>query len=255
VSALGDEDVRRLDVAMNDSFGMSGVERVGNLNRQIEQNIGLDGFSGDAMLQRHAVQKLHHKLPFFIGVVSQSPPEMRIYSAELLPLLFSEKGPPKRLSLVPVSESEFDPDLYCDGVDGAFRLRCPLVVTLSIIDDRPTLEAKVAVLLSICTRTLSNIAARVSEEHIYNDGRGHYRIIAGPGSNRFFRDNFLKRFGEVLYNLLWIFDSRPGSFSIAEFQVFESLLRGLETVYGGPLPNYVSAPYGALKAKLKTSGM
>src|SRR5271157_1110959 len=38
---------------------MSGVECVGNLDRQTEQNICLDGLSGDAILQRHALQKLH----------------------------------------------------------------------------------------------------------------------------------------------------------------------------------------------------
>jgi hypothetical protein len=59
VSALGDEDVRRLDVAVDDTSSVSGVERVGDLGGQTQQDIGLDGFSGDAMLQRHAVQKLH----------------------------------------------------------------------------------------------------------------------------------------------------------------------------------------------------
>ena len=34
------------------------------------------------------------ELPFFIGVVRQSPPEMSIYSAELLPVLFSESLQP-----------------------------------------------------------------------------------------------------------------------------------------------------------------
>ena len=32
VSALGDEDVRRLDVAMNDAFGVRRVQRIGNLD-------------------------------------------------------------------------------------------------------------------------------------------------------------------------------------------------------------------------------
>ena len=37
VSALGDEDVGRLDVAVDDAFGVGGVERVGNLDGQSEQ--------------------------------------------------------------------------------------------------------------------------------------------------------------------------------------------------------------------------
>jgi hypothetical protein len=44
---------------MNDPFSVRGIERVGNLNRQTEQGIWLDRFSGDAVLQRQAVQKFH----------------------------------------------------------------------------------------------------------------------------------------------------------------------------------------------------
>ena len=57
--ALGDKDVARLDVAVNDPFGMRGIQCIGNLNSQSEQDFGLDGPSRDAMLQGHAVQKLH----------------------------------------------------------------------------------------------------------------------------------------------------------------------------------------------------
>ena len=59
MSALGDKDIGRLDVPVDDASSVSGVECVGDVNRQTEQNIGVDGFSGDAILQRHPVQKLH----------------------------------------------------------------------------------------------------------------------------------------------------------------------------------------------------
>ncbi len=36
MSALGDEDVGGLDVAVKDPSGVSGVQRVGDLNRQAE---------------------------------------------------------------------------------------------------------------------------------------------------------------------------------------------------------------------------
>src|ERR1017187_849204 len=38
---------------------MRSVQRVGNLNRQANQNFRLNWFSVNAMLQRHAVQKFH----------------------------------------------------------------------------------------------------------------------------------------------------------------------------------------------------
>src|SRR5713101_4368211 len=46
---------------MDYAFRVGGIKRVGNLNRQTEQNIGLYGFAGDTMLQRHPVEKLHDK--------------------------------------------------------------------------------------------------------------------------------------------------------------------------------------------------
>ena len=59
VPTFGHEDVRGFDVAVDDASSVSGVEGVGDVNRQTEQNIGVDGLSGDAILQRHPVQKLH----------------------------------------------------------------------------------------------------------------------------------------------------------------------------------------------------
>ena len=59
VAALGDENVRGLDVAVDDPLRMGRVERIGDLNRQTKQNISVDGLAGDEMLQRHPVEKLH----------------------------------------------------------------------------------------------------------------------------------------------------------------------------------------------------
>ena len=59
VSALGDKDIRGLDVAVDNTLRVRGIERVGNLDGQTEQNIGFHGPAGDAMLQRYAVEKLH----------------------------------------------------------------------------------------------------------------------------------------------------------------------------------------------------
>ena len=41
VPSLSDENVRGLDVAMNDAFGVGGIQSVGNLDRQTEQNIAI----------------------------------------------------------------------------------------------------------------------------------------------------------------------------------------------------------------------
>jgi hypothetical protein len=39
MSTLGDEDVRGLDVAVDDAFGVGGVESVGNLDSDGEQRL------------------------------------------------------------------------------------------------------------------------------------------------------------------------------------------------------------------------
>ena len=49
------ENVCRLDVAMNDALGMRGVQRIGNLNRDLEQFLGLQPFRGDSLLEGSAL--------------------------------------------------------------------------------------------------------------------------------------------------------------------------------------------------------
>ncbi len=59
LAAIGDEDVCRLDVAMDDAFAVGGVEGVGHADRQVEQSIDRERAHGDAVLQGDALQKLH----------------------------------------------------------------------------------------------------------------------------------------------------------------------------------------------------
>jgi hypothetical protein len=58
VSALADEDVGRLNVAMNDARLVCGVQPVCDFNRQ-RQQLRVDRTAGDVLLQRHSVEKFH----------------------------------------------------------------------------------------------------------------------------------------------------------------------------------------------------
>jgi hypothetical protein len=60
MAPIGHEDVRGLDVAMNDPLGVRGIERVGDLNTQLDENLEIDRTAADAMLQRLAFEPLHH---------------------------------------------------------------------------------------------------------------------------------------------------------------------------------------------------
>ena len=57
--SVGQENVRGLDVPVNDAFGVRGIERVGGLDRGIEQRIKGQRAARDAMLQRGALQQFH----------------------------------------------------------------------------------------------------------------------------------------------------------------------------------------------------
>ncbi len=59
MSTLGDENIRRLDVAMDNSLRVRSVEGVGNFDGQIQQRFGVDGAAIDAVFQGLAFEELH----------------------------------------------------------------------------------------------------------------------------------------------------------------------------------------------------
>ena len=60
IPSLGDEDVARLNVSVDNALGVSRIQRIGNLNPQIEQLIGLHGAALNAVFQGLSFQKFHH---------------------------------------------------------------------------------------------------------------------------------------------------------------------------------------------------
>ena len=59
VAPPGHEEVSRLDVAMNDSRRVRGIQRVGDFNRYPQQFAELQRQPRNAVPQRHAVEQLH----------------------------------------------------------------------------------------------------------------------------------------------------------------------------------------------------
>ncbi len=66
MAALGHEEVRRLDVAMNNSLGMRGVQGIGNLHGQRKQRLDFQRPPADPVLERRAFQIFHGDKGFSI---------------------------------------------------------------------------------------------------------------------------------------------------------------------------------------------
>ena len=58
-SALGNKDICRLDVAMDNAFSMGGVERIGQLNAPVQQAIQRQPARAQTTIQGVALQQLH----------------------------------------------------------------------------------------------------------------------------------------------------------------------------------------------------
>jgi hypothetical protein len=59
VSSLGDKNVRWLDVAVNDAFGVSRLEGISHFDGQHQNPFNFHRTPSDKVLQCHAIQKLH----------------------------------------------------------------------------------------------------------------------------------------------------------------------------------------------------
>ncbi len=59
MAAPGDENVGGLDVAMDDALGVGGVEGVGDLDGELQQDVGFERTAVDAVLQGDAFEVLH----------------------------------------------------------------------------------------------------------------------------------------------------------------------------------------------------
>ena len=59
LAAGGDEDVGGLDVAVDDAFGVGGVEGIGNVDGDFEKRIEFEGAAGDGVLEGFAFEAFH----------------------------------------------------------------------------------------------------------------------------------------------------------------------------------------------------
>ena len=61
MTAFGYKNVGWLDIAMNDTFDVGRVQRVGHLNAQRQRSRDIERLAADVLAKRFAVEQLHHQ--------------------------------------------------------------------------------------------------------------------------------------------------------------------------------------------------
>ena len=194
------------------------------------------------------------EIPFFLGVVHESPKELLIFSGENLPKFFSHVGTINKLKIKPVKRGQisapYDP---MEGRKGNYTVMFPMVITIGIDSNRKELEGVVEELSTLCSLIHRNIATRKIQEYIFEeyDGRSYY-ILAGPDSVKQFRHNFMKRLAENFYNLEWLYSRCNGEKKealIKEFRIYEETYLRIQETYPG-VHGILISQYEKLKATL-----
>jgi hypothetical protein len=191
------------------------------------------------------------EVPYFVGIIERSTLALSIYSGEYLPLIFPEKGMPKRLRIKLVNRSVPLSQYNERFGNKKFRILFPRVATVRAGASTTDIRRVVQVLQKLCRRIQGNIATRRSEEHVYSlRGRYPTYIMAGPGSVKVFRDNFYKRLAEVFYNLDWLRRFRRSRLDLNEVQIYDEFIRKL-TKHGAKIPLLTRKRHRALMRALR----
>ena len=126
-----DEQVSRLDVAMDNSLAMRGRQPIRNPYRQFQQRLGLDELLPDPVLQRHTLKKLHrNEAEVIVGIDLINRADIRMVQRRSRPSLPPEPLQ-RQLILGHIRRQELQ------------RHKPPQVDVLSLIDDAHPAAAQI----------------------------------------------------------------------------------------------------------------
>lgn len=189
------------------------------------------------------------EIPFFWGVVKESTKELTIFSGENLPKFFPHIGPLRKLKVKPLERSfmtvPYDP---MEGRKDDYTVMFPKLITIGLDSTKKDLEETVKVLRDLCSLIHRNIATAKIEEYIFEEYDNSYFILAGSGSVKSFRSNFMKRLAENFYNLEWQYKQckiEEKEELIKEFKIYEETYLNIEKLY--PIDSILKNIYEKLK--------
>ncbi len=177
------------------------------------------------------------ELPFLVGIVDRKRLKLTIYSGEYIPIFLSHIGAGRLKKLDGKLCDKVKIDQYFTGSRGNYVLKFPRIAEFRADFEHEESNSSVKRLSQVCSFIQKNIASRRSGEFLF-DLIDHsqpirakaIKILAGSGSSKVFRNNFLKRLSEVFYNLEWIYRNRREEFRVEEFRIFETLFHQIQTL-------------------------
>lgn len=194
------------------------------------------------------------ELPYFVGFVDRTDSSVKIYSGELLPDFLSAAPAQFTLRLEPqagpIVHQPQGPWTHNGAND--YSLPIPLVGKLCVTDNDAHFDAIRQALLVQCSFMLRNIAAKISNEYIFqypSVPHDYYRIIAGIGSVNHFRTNLMLRLAEAFYNLRFILRANPKASVLTEFVELEKSFLACRAL-GYPRIDVAQPLYDDLKAAI-----
>jgi len=193
-------------------------------------------------VSKHLVYLRGLELPFFIGFVHQGKMSLRIYSCHHLSALFSGAGNRLQvLKLFPVDALNRD-DIFHDlqaaasNPDRPAQLRIVHVATLAANESLEQRNSAAANIARQCSRTLTDIAAKISGEYYFTLDEEVFWVLAGIGSVKTYRHNLAKRILEAFSNLGWMLQNgMPKDMVATEFRIYKTLYTDLRKLGVGEL--------------------
>lgn len=176
------------------------------------------------------------ELPFFIGIVDRGTLMLEIFSGEYLAPFFCFKGVPQQLDAECVATSApaglFD--WFTETSTNQFSLRFPKVTEISQAMTGDEIQSRTTPIHQKCSLILDNISAMTRHEFILKGDSPYSQwIFAGPGSVRFFQQNFLDRLTEVFYHLQWLFQFDQVKAKVkSDFELYENIYHLLAAEHG-----------------------
>jgi hypothetical protein len=181
---------------------------------------------------------------------------LSIFSGENLPVFFSTVGEVRKLKIKLLERNAmsvpYDP---YEGLKFNYTVMFPKIIDIHMDSNREELNVIVNELQKVCSLMHGNISTKKKQEYIFEGYNESVTILAGSGSAKEYRNNFMKRLAENFYNVQWIYNNYPDKRKgiMEEFILYEDTYMKIQKLYPS-IPSYLRDTYELLKTNLFTNG-